>query len=338
VINYHPLVIIAQYIIFAISIYFFDAILKLLKFSSRLSFVGLLIYAVHPAFMFHCNILTAESLALSLSTLFIYHLIRYVKSGSRKECCWFHFFLIILVFLKPVFLFLFGLSVLLFLYQALKKNVQSLKIYAISFLLSVSSVGIYVVLMHHQYGVYGICGVSDLNQYWILKQNKLIDFSSIQNQEIKNHILENYDISYENGWDYGWEASIFVSKYGWKETHSIVQNSLKKNFKSFLLGEEITKRRIEAFHESVGFTTDSDLFGKLKHSSPIVYHSFTFFTVYHLLILLVLYGCMIVYYTLKKRKMPVISALFLSYLLCNLFVMIFSAPIFISPNYFSIKN
>jgi hypothetical protein len=169
--------------------------------------------------------------------------------------------------------------------------------------------------------------VSDANQYWILRQNKLIDFSSIQNQEVKNCILENYDNTYENGWEYGGETELLWAKYGWKEVHSIVQNSLKKNFKSFLLGEEITKRRIEAFHEPVGFTTDSGIFNELKHGSPIVYHLFTFFKIYHVLFLLVFYGCMIVYYTLRKRKIPIVSVLFWSYVFCNLFTITTSAPI-----------
>jgi hypothetical protein len=227
--------------------------------------------------------------------------------------------MLILIFIKPAFLFLFAISIALFVYLVFKKRpVYPLKIYFISLCLSLSVVGSYAFLMHKQYGVYSISSVSDINMYWMLRPNDLIDISSIENPEIKEYVAEKEaNTIYEHNWQYYYEAQEIISAYSWKEFHLFIQSSLKKHFPSFLFGEKITRMRLESLNDRVGLF-DTDPFPDFQP-----YHPFTF---HHLLVLLGLYFGMIVFRWVKRKTVPVIPILFLFYVFLNLFTILYAAP------------
>jgi len=303
---------IAQNIIFLISVGFFYSILKMLLSNRRLIFVFMLIYVIHPAFIAYNYILMTESLSISLGTIYLFFLIRYIRQEKTKDCWIFHILTVILILIKPAFLFLLGISVGLFIYQVLfRRNIRRLGLFILPMVVALSSIGLYSLKMKKDHGVFNVSCVTDINLYWIMSEHNLIDYESIGNGELKPDV-QVLPFAY-----YYVEALHICRAHGWKELHSIVQASMKKNRRAFLFGEDITKFRLYNLNEVVGG-------GPIGNFWKIVsfFCSITFF---QLMTFLCGYFLLIAYSFFKTRKIPIISITFFVYIAVNLFMLYFFA-------------
>jgi len=302
--------IIAQNIIFLISIWFFYFTLKMLLSNRRLIFVFMLIYVIHPAFIAYNYILLTESLSISFSTIYLFFLIRYIRQEQTKDCWIFHILTIILILIKPAFLFLLGISVGLFIYQILfKRNIRRIGVFILPMVVVLSSIGLYSLQMKKDYSVFNVSCATDLNFYWNMAEQGLIDYESIENEELKSDLkMRTFDIS-------ALEVLYVYHTYGWKEIRSIVQVSMEKNRRAFLSGDAITKFRLNNFKEVVGG-------GPIGNFWKVVsfFFSITFF---QLITILGVYFFLIVYSFFKTRKIPIVSITFFVYIAVNLFMMFF---------------
>jgi len=312
-----------QYLLFLIAIAFFYFTLKMFTHSNRLIFVIMLIYVCHPAFINYHNQIIPESLSISFVTIFTYFLVKYIKYRKSKDCILIHLMLLLLIFTKPVFLFMFPVIIGIFIYLLFKKiPFKSLMLYFISSLVVLSMFVGYLSLMKKEYGVAQISIVGDLNLYAMLRDYDLIDLESIQNPETKEFVSKKIKTTYENSTERKFIFALFESysiykNCGQKELHSIVQNSLHKNFKPFLFSEESNRSRMNNLKSYVGVTIDTFI--------PVIGWcvSITFF---QLFILLFFYFFLIIFDAFKKRKIPILSIIFLTYISCNMLTILLTAP------------
>jgi len=304
--------IIAQNIIFLISIWFFYFTLKILLSNRRLIFVFMLIYVIHPAFIAYNYILLTESLSISFSTIYLFFLIRYIRQEQTKDCWIFHILTIILILIKPAFLFLLGISVGLFIYQILfKRNIRRIGVFILPMVVALSSIGLYSLQMKKDYGVFNVSCVTDLNLYWLMAEHGLIDYESIENDAIKSDLqMRTFEISVG-------EVLYVYHTYGWKELRSIVQVSMEKNRRAFLVGENITKFRLNNLKDVVG--------GGIIGNFWRVVSFFCSINFFQLITLLGIYVILIIYSFFKTRKIPIISITFSVYIAVNLFMLYFFA-------------
>jgi hypothetical protein len=312
--NTPTITILFQYLIFIFSIAFFYAILNILNINKRLIFVFMLVYIMHPVIIFQHSQLLTESLSLSLSVFFVYFLVKYIVEGRYKFCWALHILLLILIFLKPAYLFLFAISfgILLYIMVFNKKNFHLWKVHLLALVLSITFIVGYQSMIKKDYGVFGITAVSDVNLYWMLRKVNLIDTTSIQANKLKEDIIAHTE-------DANCGAMYVLETYGWPELHRIVNLSLKKNIKSFLFGRDISRIRAENFANIVGgVSIGGNLWNILFLSSGI--------TFYQLSVLLLLYFCLLLHFFLKTKIIPIISFAFFIYTFVNLLTILFLTP------------
>jgi hypothetical protein len=229
--------------------------------------------------------------------------------------------MIILIFTKPAFLFLTALSLSHLVYFLIyRKQQYPVKAHLLLIVLSLAMVGGYASLMNKKHGVFGISTVSDINLYWMLRQNNLLDLPSIQNENLKNRIIEKSGNEYKHTYEYFFEAQDIIGDYSWNELHLVVQKSLEKNTLHFLFGEKITEQRLKALNENVGF-----VFSNHVGNDGLRFKPFYKFSCYHLLILLSLYALYIIFH-LRKSKPSIVLITFIIYVLLNLFTLYLTAP------------
>jgi hypothetical protein len=317
--------VIVQYLIFLISIGFLYTTLKMLNIRSFLIYAGMLIYLLYPAFTFYHNQLISESLTLSLCTISIYFLLKYIKYGKTKDCWSLHAIILTLIFIKPALLLYIGISagILIFIIVTKKTRTHSIRHHIISLILVLSVIGGYSAVMGKKYGVYGISSVGDLNLYWMLRQNDLIDIPAIQNEELKKTIMENstIEIPSEDAWKQAvTEALHVLHNYGWKELHSIVNTSLKTNYKEFLFGKSISSMRQSALDFPLGYNM-----GWSNHYGFLHRHVYEF-SFYHLFSLLGIHLLLLIFFSFKSRIFPILSITLSVYIFLNLFTLYLTAP------------
>jgi hypothetical protein len=308
-ITHYPFIaLVAQNIIFLFSVRFLYKTLKMITDSLRLVFIFSLIYVIHPTFIFYNYQLLSESLSISLSAIYIYFLISYLKNGKTSHCWIFHFIMLLLIFIKPVFVFLLGISFGLLIYLFLFKRIsfRPLILFVIAFLVQVSIVGGYMSIMDKKYGVFSISSVSDANFYWMLEEAGLLDFSTLPDEEAKKPDYYSVD-----------RLRYIAGEYGWKEVHSIVRKNLQKSYKTFLFGKSTSQ--IRAINFTTAFThTSGKSFWKILSMS-------LGFTFYQLFVLFGLYFFLILKTWIKSRKIPIISLTLSVYLLANFIVLYLTA-------------
>ena len=313
-----------QWLIFFVSIAFLYKVLKNLKISQRLIFAAMIIYVCHPVFTFYQNLRIPEALGISLSCMFVYYLVAFIKTEKKSFCWIFHIIMLSLILLKPGFIFLLVISVMLLFYLFFKKRKLVLSFIFPFFFVLLSLWG-YGLAMKKTYDVFSISSVSDINLYWMLREQDKINLDSVENDEVKSFISDKIDTHYENFRYYYYEANTILYQYGWKALHTVVQGSLTENYKSILLDRKNLSRIKENLYGFVGRSSDSfDFRSQFKNYNIAIY--LPYFDFYTLLFVLLFYFILIVKQSFTNRVVPVISILFLLYIAANLCSLVLTAP------------
>jgi len=311
-----------QYLIFFVSIFYLYRTFKIIKTSPRLIFIAMVIYVCHPAFMYYQNLGGTEALCISLSSIFIYHLVTYIRNEKILNCWIFHIIILFLILLKPGCVFLLSIPVILLIYLFFTKR-KLIVSYTLPFLLVLLFIGGYGLCIKKTYDIYSISSVSDINLYWMLRERNKINVDSIKNNDVKNFVSDKVDVKYENYAEYYAEADSIINQYGWKELHSIVQSSLKNNHIPVLFDNsnirKMQKNMYDPLGKSVFFCDSQSIFSKFDNY-------FFFLTFYQLILVLFFYFFLIIKHIYIVRKIPIISVLFFSCVSVHLFSLILTAP------------
>jgi hypothetical protein len=279
----------------------------------RLILATMLIYVAHPAFIFYHNQIITESLSISLGVIYTYYLVKYIKTGQTKYVWLFHLLMLILIFIKPAFLILLAASAILFLYILLfRRHHYSWRSCFLSCALACLIIAGYMSALNKKYDVWGISSVTDINYYWMMRKCYLMDTIPFENEA---HLAEfnTHTFDHPNS-----EAFFILNNYGWKEFHTVVQNSLKQNHKVFLTNRWLTYMRTENLKETVGIGSVGNAWKIATLLCGI--------TFYQLFALLIFYSLLIAYSLFKSRKIPIISLIFLTCIVLNLLSILLAAP------------
>jgi hypothetical protein len=298
--------VVLQTLVFLLSVKYFYRLLAMLTRRKSLVFAFTLIYAVHPTILFYNYQLLSESLSISGSVFFMYFIVRFLKSGKTWRCWTAQIIALTLIFLKPAFIFLPGIVVIIALWYIFRKQFnRQLAVVVATLLLQTAALGGYAAHIQHRYGVFAISSVTDINLYWMLEEYELLNFSTLPDEHCKT-----YDYCLDR-------LRYLLREYGWKEVHDIVAVNLKANFKEFLIGPKaIESRAWNCFFPITVFSGKS--YWKVINNSlgP---------TFYQLFVIIFLYIVYIVIKWRKKRKFPIHSFLIFSIIAANMLVLYLTA-------------
>ena len=314
-----------QWLIFFVSVAFLYKTLENIKISQRLIFVSMIIYVCHPVFTYYQNLRVPEGLCISLSCLFAYYLVAFAKTKKISYCWIFHIIMLCFILLKPGCIFLLIISVILLFYLFFSKRKLALS-FIFPFFFVLLLIGGYGFAMKKTYNVFGISSISDINLYWMLREQNKINLNSIENSELRSFVSDKINTQYENFRFYNYEANKIINQFGWKELHNVVHGSLTGNYKSILFDRKNLSRIKENLYGFVGCSTDGFNFRSDYENYDITNYS-PYINFYTLLFILLFYCILIVKQIYTIRVVPIISILFLLYITA-----IFSSLLLAGPN------
>lgn len=219
-----------QYIMWFIGIIFLYKTLSLLIKNDKLNVIFTIFYIISPSIVLWNNMIMTESIALSGTLIFIYLIIKYIKTN---KCLYAYFSIIlslILTFHRPTsIIYLVGLFIF-FIFRMIFENEKikfDFKCFIIS-CISVSIVVIYAILYHRTYGIYSLSEV-------VVRQDLIVAieqgyYKSSNNTEFIQYIDEQIAID-----DEIWTVTMNVlSKYKNEEIIKITNECRMKNISKYI--------------------------------------------------------------------------------------------------------
>ena len=230
--KYLQYIVLFQYIIYFISIKYFHRLTNAITQNSVISFSFTSIYALFPCIPALNSYIQTESIAVSCTIFYLYSLLLLYQKDCITHWIITFFWILFLVFLRPVFIYLLPIIFAGGFLFVIKKN-RSLK-YIVSRLLGYAIVCIlfivYVICFKNNYGIYSLSGISTINKYWIARTAGAVDPMiqyDINNPEpickriVYGEIRKPVDVFYE--------AEVAISIYGLKQFSDYVNYNIMKN-------------------------------------------------------------------------------------------------------------
>ena len=281
--NYIEFLCIFQYVFWICSLRYLYRIFILLTKVIKVSVISTIVYALCPAIISWNGIILTESIALSGTIIFIYSIIRYLKTSENRYGLLAIVLAFILTFIRPTsIIYLCGVFVFFILRILLKENNKSDKLCLKVNTLFLCFVFIYVLLFHHNYGIYSLNSL-------VVKQNFIV---SIQEKYYKSsnddEYIKNIDDSIkENSGDVWKIASDIMSKYSLNELKKHVSYTRNKNMHKYIkyICNLITTHAPEKFY---GYSYDNTN-PKIRWLHDAMYHSFSIITFLHIYIMQFMY-------------------------------------------------
>lgn len=227
-------IIIIQHLLFIISLPFFFILSERILRSTLLSIIlsVALVFAVE--FANWNNYIMTESLSTSLFILLLFSLFTLIESPSVLKFCSCLICSVIVLLLRPAFIYLIPAFALFFIILILcKKEKKASAFYCLavsSSLIIVTTA--YFIAFHSLYGVYAFSNVSTVNKYYTLRQNGLIDTSNSSNQALVADIEYFKKVNGEtNKFIRGtyYEIQTLDSIYPLKDIDEIITTSISRN-------------------------------------------------------------------------------------------------------------
>lgn len=188
-------IIILQHIIALIALkYFYKTILDITN-SERISFWTTLALSCLPYFTAQNNYIMTESLAMSGSIFLVACAVAIYEGNYKRNIPGFTFWLFFLVFLRPSFIYLlpvFAVSFALMLWLKPKMRRQS-AICIIVILIASGSLIAYMSAFQKTYGVFTSSEVSEINDFFIMRQSGSLDPDKSTNKALGSYIKNSYD-------------------------------------------------------------------------------------------------------------------------------------------------
>ena len=286
-----------QHLFFLGSLYFFYRLLERFCSSRTLVFYLALIYGVLPAITSWNNCILTESLALSGTVILLELVFRTMENPSAFRAVLIALLLTLLLLLRPIFIYIIPVFIVFFLALLLgRKGKKGAWCIGTGVLLSSLCFILYMHEFKKEYGIFASSNVSIINQYYMARQNNLIDTTAIRDARLRADIGEYF---LQHG------ERVEDLSLVWEEAQEIV-----------------TRHRLDVIRESLETTARGNAFETLRSVknrfvssaqkplwfSPIwrisvCFYSFGFFlnTLY---LFLLVYSLILVCQIFKHRKLP----------------------------------
>ncbi len=296
-------VVIAQIGIFLISIWYFYKISMIITSSKTISFWVTFIYAFYPSYFYYKILIMTETLSISGMVFLAYLTLKAIQCQSLKYPVWMCIFMLILLFLRPSFLFLIpiyivGWSILFF----MRKNQR--KLYGtglVGIALVTLSMVAYACAFKAQYGVFGITNVSTINNYCVCREYGILEASATDNPKLREDIEK---LLIEHGRVIGEDNAIdgYGRNVEWEETFAFLFSS--EGYKLTDLNELVNNSI--AMHKT---TYAKSIVVRLWDSRSLIIGPVR---MYVFLLFVIIVFCCIVYVAIKRKTLPMISTYLLS--------------------------
>lgn len=230
----HIATICIQQFIFLLSIqYFYQAIRQLCQ-NLTVVFWITLFYALHPGVSSWNNFILTESLAVIFSVFLIYSALKVWKEASLKACFYFTLWLLLLIFLRPAFVYMLPVSLVAWIMAGFKrKEIRRVSFICIAGVITVSCCQLlYMKAFETKYGVFTPSGISTVNQYYIARQSGMLNPNLIKHPQLKNYIensITQKGQSTENHVEICNEIEELEKLYELKEMQNAISVSNKNN-------------------------------------------------------------------------------------------------------------
>lgn len=289
-----------QHLLFLISIRYFYRLTDKIYHGHKTTFWITLIYALYPGITSWNNCILTESLAIILSVFIIYYAIEIWERGKVKNCILFTGCLLLLIFLRPSFLYMLPVCLVAWTIAIIKKK-EKVKISLICILTTIivcCCQFLYIKMFEQEYKVFTPSGISTLNQYYIARQNGLLNPEVIENPELKAYVeksIAKHGVRFD-----AQHGELFIDAYHVIDTYGLkeVQEAVSASNHSNPIGwfKNIRYRSYEASTYPLLAT---------YCSSPII----TFFHVVTcnigaLYLFLIIYTCILFYWIYKHKSLP----------------------------------
>lgn len=176
-----------------ISSIFFQRIVAKFVYSSKVTFWIVAYYLLGIGFnQYHYHLMT-ESFSITGVVILLYILLRnYSNQLHLKDVVFAVTILFILVYLRPVFVYLIPVLVIYFisLYFYHKIGLKVLAVGLLGLGLVTTSIGLYTSAMYKTYGIKSICIVNTYNNYFMLRHSGLLNDKYTDNPILEKKIKE----------------------------------------------------------------------------------------------------------------------------------------------------
>ena len=216
----------------------------------------------------------------------------------------YHLIVLLLILLRPGFIYLLPVSGIVFLKQVLEKHKRELLVVFSTFIVVLAVVGSYMSVIYMKYGVFSLTSVSDINLYWMLRERNMIESDNVNDVNLKSYLVNHKNVYYcpREFWKYYDEGVEIVDKFGWTSIHSVVQNSLRNNTMQFIFrGNKVYELELPVGVSSRDYCQHR----YLKFIASFSINSF------ELLFVLISYFVLLIVCFFKERKTPWLSLSFL---------------------------
>lgn len=294
--EYLQFVVILQYVIGYIStVYFFKALQLLIKNKKCITLFTIL-YALCPAIIAWNNVILTESIALSFTVIFIYHIIKYIKTPNLLSGSVTIVIAFILTFHRPtaiiyvLFLEIFWVARFIFERESIKIDFKCFIMSTISIVLVI----IYGILFYRTFGFFSISNV-------VVRQDLYV---CIEEEYYKSSTDENFIKCIDEGlerdrFDIWAIIKDIQEKYNIVEIKELTAYCKKENMKEYV--DHIICLNNE--HASVMFESyilDADN----NYLQKAVRGIFSFITFAHIYIVIIIELILLIYNWIKNKKVP----------------------------------
>ena len=309
-----------QHLLFLVSIRYFHWMTKQICHNPKTVFWITLFYALHPGIASWSSMILTEILAVIASVFLIYCSLKVWKVASFKACFGFTFWLLFLVFLRPAFVYMLPVSLVAWGIAVFKrKEVRKASLTCIGGTLLVTCCLLsYMKAFEQRYGVFTPSGISTLNQYYIARQNGMLNPQLIKHPGLKAYLEKSISEKGQSSDVHAelWaEANEAIEIYGLKEVQEAVSVSNKSNPIGW--AKKVGGRIYRAVQLSLFVTYFWGPIATLVDMVDVNMNTLYLF--------LLIYTGVLFYYIFKRRKLPWLSCLFYMLGCSNLIVAIVGA-------------
>ena len=221
--DFLEVVVVLQHLIFIISVFYFKRIAACFIESQKVVFTITVLYIITTGIGDWATCILTESLAISGLVFLFYNIVWWVKTRKRSCVTYSTLWLLLLVFLRPSFIYLFLLCLLLWIYL-LKKD-KKMSIYGISGVLFVVCLYCgYSIKFNEHYGIFSTSSVGTINKTYIALQGDLMRPEFTEVSEFKKDIIKNRNCSGDSIWEV---SNYYISKYGLETVDKSINKSIK---------------------------------------------------------------------------------------------------------------
>ena len=188
--------------------------------NKTLLFMATALFVSLPQFSSWYMCLLTESIALSLTIIFSYYVLLFIKNKSAKSAIISNLLLAVMLFLRPASLYIIVVMLIVHAYLFTKRRNSFVNV--IGFVLVITSQFMYCYAYKQQYGVFANGDVQFNNQRNILYTIHLLDYSCLDKDLNRYNFVKDGKVGLD-------EAKLWWSLTP-REKNTVISYSLKKNW------------------------------------------------------------------------------------------------------------